>query len=170
VTDGVLIRAAAPADRDRVAALLAASYGELLAGSYPPELLRAAMPALTLPNDHLLASGRFFFAIDEDRLVGCGGWSFVLPGQDGDDLAATGSVAHLRHFAVHPAAARRGIGHRLLARSRAEARVAGARELEALAPRNAVSFYARAGMVEQARVDVPIGGVKFPAVVMRGPS
>lgn len=162
------LRATTASDEPAIAALLARSYGVLLVAAYAPAVLRAALPAITRPNPVLLRSGRYLVALDGAAPVGCGGWSFALPGRDDDGPPpAPTAVAHVRHVAVDPAAARRGIGRLLLERCHRDAAAAGARELEVLSTLNAVPFYEAAGYVQVEERTVPIGGVDFPCVLLR---
>ena len=120
------LRTADPRDFTAVSALLAASYAELFAVAYEPQVLARALPLMTKANAQLLASGRFYLAqTEQGALIGCGGWSIEQPG--------TGKIrpgeGHIRHFATHPDWTRRGVGGALLARCLQDARAAGDREL-----------------------------------------
>ncbi|MBA4174894.1 MAG: GNAT family N-acetyltransferase, partial [Hyphomicrobium sp.] len=53
------IRVATPEDREAVTRLLQRSYPALMAGSYEPAVLAAALPLMTQANPALLASGTF---------------------------------------------------------------------------------------------------------------
>lgn len=101
------LRTASSDDRAAVSDLLGLSYRALMAGAYPDDLLALALPMITKANPVLLASGRY--AVIEDdagRLIACGGWSLERPGS-GEVVT---DLAHIRHFAVHPDAVRRGLG------------------------------------------------------------
>ena len=59
------IRVATPEDREAVTRLLQRSYPALMAGSYEPAVLAAALPLMTQANPALLASGTFVVAVAE---------------------------------------------------------------------------------------------------------
>lgn len=62
-------------------------------------------------NPVLLASWTYYVAEQRSgELVGCGGWAIPSPGS-GEIVEGE---AHLRHFAVRPEWARRGIGSALM--------------------------------------------------------
>lgn len=156
------VRIATPDDAPGVTACLSASYGELLRATYAPDLLARALPLMTTANPALLASGSFF-VVDDDGIVGCGGWSFERPG--------TGEVepglAHLRHFAVHPRHVRRGVGRALLDHTLATATAAGALRFECYATLGSEPFYTQLGFTPVRSMLVPMGpDVQVPGVLM----
>lgn len=165
----IRIRVATPDDADGVTRLLQASYPTLMAPAYPPEMLAPALVLMTRANPALLACGTFFVAEDEaGTIVGCGGWTPGRPGpKTGPDDATTG---HVRHFAVHPAALRRGVGRALIARTIEDARAAGMTRLSCASSLVAVEFYASAGFTAIARMTVELKeGVPILAVDMERP-
>jgi GNAT superfamily N-acetyltransferase len=118
---GYTIQIASPMDAGAISALFARSYGALLVNDYAPDMLDRAMPFLTKPNPDLLASGTYYKAIADDGVVvGAGGWTAVRPGSDQDDIKA--GLAHVRHFAVDPDHARKGIAKALFDRCVADAK------------------------------------------------
>jgi GNAT superfamily N-acetyltransferase len=160
----LVVRPATPADAAAVGELLAASYGALLAPAYPPDVLAAALPAMTRANPGLLACGTWYLAEAGGALAGCGGWTFEPPGRR---RAWRLNEAHARHFATHPRWTRRGVGSALLRRSLAVARACGARRMWADASLAAVEFYAAHGFDRLRRVVLTMGGgVPFDAVRM----
>jgi GNAT superfamily N-acetyltransferase len=158
------IRVASPTDSASVAALLATSYGVLLATRYDSDILRRALPHLSKANPTLLLSGTYYVAEWESgNLAGCGGWTAAAPGS-GEIIEGQ---AHIRHFATHPAWIRRGIGAALLARCLRDARRVGVRKLLCLSTLNAEPFYRASGFDTIAPVDVPMGpGLRFPGLLM----
>ena len=156
------VRIATPEDTAGVSACLEASYGELLRDAYAPDLLQRALPLMTRANPVLLAAGTFY-VVDDDGIVGCGGWTFERPGTG----EVEADLAHLRHFAVHPRHVRRGIGRALLEHSLLAATAAGARRFECYATRVSEPFYAALGFVRERSMFVPMGaGVRLPGVMM----
>ena len=71
---------ASPANFASVAALLATSYGDLLATRYDSDILRRALPHLSRANPTLLLSGTYYVAeYEPGNLIGCGGWTVEAP-------------------------------------------------------------------------------------------
>lgn len=155
-------RVAVPEDATALAGMLETACSVLMARHYDAATLRAALPSLARPNPVLLASGGFYVAEDDDaHIVACGGWSAERPGS-GETVPG---LAHIRHFATHPAVAGRGIGRRLYAVCEAAARAAGVARFECHASLNAEGFYAALGFTSVGTITIPIAG-GFPAVVM----
>ena len=115
-------------------------------------------------NPELLNSGTFYVAVsDENRLLGCGGWTAAAPGS-GDINPGTG---HIRHFATHPDALRQGAGTAIMARCEVAARAAGLTKLECLSSLQAEPFYASQGFHALERKTVLLAGrVSFAVVDM----
>ena len=166
MTDPPALRVATPRDRAAVSALLARSYPVLLAADYPPDTLAAALPHLTEVRAELLASGRYFVVDAGGVLLAAGGWSAERP----TDGGTTQGEGHVRHVVTDPAALRRGLARRIVARAIAEASEAGLSRLVSLSTRTAVPFYAKLGFVDATPGDIALaGGTVFPAVRMIRP-
>ncbi len=155
-----------PDDESRVSALLLASYAVLMADAYDAGVLAAALPRMTRANPRLLGSGTFYVVDGPDAsIVGCGGWTLATPGTD----TSTAGVAHLRHFATHPAYTRRSVGRLVYDRCAASARLAGADRFHAYSSLTAVPFYASMGLAPVRDFDLSLGDdVKLPAKLMEG--
>lgn len=159
-----LVRPATLADEAAVTGVLSRSYPALLAAHYDADLLARALPLMVRANPKLLASGTYHVACEADgTMLGCGGWTPERPGT-GEIVSGLG---HLRHFGVDPGATRRGVGARLLAHCIAEAEARGVREIECYATLSAEPFYQSAGFVTIGPIDVDMGGVLFPSLVMK---
>lgn len=160
-----LIRTATVADADAVSTLLQTSYSKLLATSYNSDILLSALPVMIKANPALLASGTYYVAETEPNvLVGCGGWTPAKPG--GGEIVE--GEAHIRHFAIHPAWTRHGIGTSILARCINDARILGIRKLHCFSTWNAEPFYRAAGFQTVGPIDVLMGQtIVFPAVLMQ---
>ena len=163
MTADISIRVAHPDDAEAVTAVLQDGYPGPMASAYDAAILERALPAMTLANPALLASGTYHVAEVEGQVVGCGGWTFERP--------ATGeiepSVAHLRHFGTRARWAGRGIGRRLYERCEAEARAAGVTMFECYSSLNAELFYTALGFERIAPIDVAMSnGAVLPSVQM----
>lgn len=161
----ITIRRAGPGDLAAVDRLLARSYPRLLAADYPPSVMVLAVPIIARARPELLASGRYFLAVDAtDRVVGSGGWSLGHPGGRG---SAAGDTGHVRHVATDPDLIRQGVGRKLMVEAMADAARAGVRRMECLSTRTAVPFYAALGFRVVGQIDVPLQpGILFPAIRM----
>jgi N-acetylglutamate synthase-like GNAT family acetyltransferase len=159
------IRLATPDDELQVSDLFALCYPQLMARSYRPDVLAAALPKMIRANPALLRSGRFYVATStKGKIVGCGGWTAERPGT-GETIIGR---AHIRHFATHPAWLRCGIGRALYSSCEQAAVSAVASEFECLASLNARDFYHSLGFIAVHEVSVPMGdAVTFPAILMK---
>jgi GNAT superfamily N-acetyltransferase len=159
----ITIRAATPDDLDMLGQLIAASYATLDDGSYEPERIAAAMPAISKANPALLASGTYFVAEVDGEAAGCGGWTREKPGSG--EIAE--GVAHIRHFATHPAHLRKGVARALLHHCLREAADAGITTMKSQSTLPAEPFYAAAGFRRIRVIEVETAkGVTLPAVDM----
>ena len=157
------IRAATPADRAMLDALIAASYAALDDGLYDRAALAAAMPAMSKANPKLLGSGTYYVVEIDGEPAACGGWTREAPHtgmiEDG--------VGHIRHFATHPAHLRKGAARALLDHCLSEASAAGVRVMKSQSTLPAERFYAGAGFRRVRPIEVESGpGVMLPAIEM----
>lgn len=160
------IRIALPVDAAAVTELLLRTYPTLMASSYDAGLLAAALPVMTRANPELLASGKYYVAEEDGRLVGCGGWSLDQPGSGRIEAG----LSHLRHFATDPEMTRRGIGRSIILRCAADAAAHGTTRFQAFAGLNAEPFYRSLGLKRLAVFDLAMGPTAtLPAVLMEGP-
>jgi putative acetyltransferase len=95
----------------------------------------------------LLGQGGFWVAEQDARILGVGGWS-----PDGLEP----DVAWLRYLFVHPEAARRGIGRRLVEQAESAAQAAGRPRLHVWASLNALGFYRALGYRSKRRALWPV--------------
>lgn len=155
---------ASEADAADIQALLQTCYPPLMAEAYPPEILLAALPLMTLANPTLLASGRYHLARDATgRLLGAGGWS----PEDPASKEVVPELGHIRHFAVLPEATGQGIGRALFDQCLRQSQQAGITAFNCYSSLNAEGFYAALGFADQGPVSVPMGKAGFfPALLM----
>jgi N-acetylglutamate synthase-like GNAT family acetyltransferase len=160
----ITIRAATRADISEIDALLARSYPRLLKPDYLPSVLVTAIPRISRAQPALIASGTYYVVLDEDRIVGAGGWTAARPG--GRD--AEPGRANVRHVVTDDRMVRRGIGRALMTHVFATARRAGMTWMHCLSTRTAVPFYSAMGFAAIGETTISLGpGVDFPAVEMR---
>ena len=161
----MVVRPTTRDDHARVSALLAASYPDLMRTGYDASVLQAALPLMTQANPTLLSSGTYYVAEStEGHVIGCGGWTSERPG-DRDIVAG---LAHIRHFATHPAWTGRGIGRRIYGVCEEQARTYDILQFECYASLNAEGFYTSLGFEAAERLDVPMGPtLMFPSILMR---
>lgn len=165
MTSTIELRLATPGDVDVLTALLAASYARL-AEAYDPVLFAKALPLMAAANPKLLASGTYHVALVDGQPAGCGGWTLDPPGGG----SRIDGVAHIRHFATHPAHLRKGVGRHLLDRCFDEAHQAGAVAMRAWSTLPGEAFYSAAGFVRLRPIDVPMGpGITLPSIEMERP-
>ena len=162
----VNIRTATANDEELLTRLIAASYARLDNGAYEAGVFAAALPLMSRANPKLLSSGTYYIAECDGEPAACGGWTMEKPGS-GEIVVG---VAHIRHFATHPAHLRKGLARLLLERCLAEATEAGMRLMKSQATLPAEAFYAAAGFRRVGPIDVEMGpGVALPAVDMERP-
>jgi GNAT superfamily N-acetyltransferase len=164
----ITLRLAVPGDLAAVDALLQRSYPRLLAPDYPPSVMVTAVPLIARARPELLASGRYFLAVGDGKVVGAGGYSLAAPAgrgaPEGDQSQGTG---HIRHVATDPGLVRRGIGSALLRAVFAAAAQEGVEVFECLSTRTAEAFYATHGFRRIGLLDIPLAdGIRFPAIRM----
>ena len=158
------LRPTTVSDQELIGNLLAASYPILMREAYPDDVLQQALPAMTRANLELLSSDTFYMVEEANgQAVGCGGWTLERPG--------TGQVekglAHVRHFATHPAFTGNGIGRTIFQHCAEQARMAGVARFECYSSLNAEGFYASLGFVSVEQFDVQMGPtLNFSAVRM----
>ena len=159
----VTLRRARLDDLTAVDRLLARSYPRLLAADYPPSVMVLAVPIIARARPELLASGRYFLALDQQGMaVASGGWSPARA-----DAGAGVAIGHVRHVATDPDCTRQGIGRRLMREVMEDAARAGVRQLDCLSTLTAVPFYAALGFRAVGPRQVQLApAIVFPAVRM----
>lgn len=157
------LRPATKADLAAVDRLLTDSYPRLLAADYAPSVLVTALPIINRAQPGLVTSGRYFLALQGDRLLAAGGWSLSAPGNG----AATAGIGHVRHVVTDWRHQRQGIGRALMTAVLADARAAGATGMDCLSTLTAERFYASMGFRSLGPVTVALRpGIDFPAIRM----
>jgi len=140
-----------------------------------PEQVRVSHAVMGL-DTQLIRDGTYFVVEEEDRIAGCGGWSWRSTLYGGDEsmvlrepeaLDPAVDAARIRAMYTDPDFARRGVG-RLVIRLCEEAAVsAGFRKATMMATMAGVPLYTACGYVEVEPVlSGPINGVRVPLVQM----
>lgn len=159
----VTLRTTTPDDLAEIDALFARAYLVLLKPDYPPSVLVTALPLISRAQPKLLASGTFYCAEVEGKIVGAGGWTPGAPG----GARADRNVGHVRHLVTDQAFTRQGIARALMTHVFDAAAQAGMEILRCQSTRTAVPFYQAVGFRVLGEITVPLrAGIDFPAVSM----
>ena len=106
---------------------------------------------MTRAQPSLLESGTYYVAETTDGLVvGCGGWTRERPGSG----EVQPGLGHVRHFGVHPAWARQGIGSLIYHRCVADAKAARVERFECFSSLNGEAFYSALGFTSLEHIDL----------------
>jgi GNAT superfamily N-acetyltransferase len=171
----IRIRTAVLEDADEIAALARDSVVGLSNSYYRATEVQSAAICITTPDLQLILDGTMLVAVDDDLIVGCGGWSKRSKLYTGSESNAEAEVlldpskdpARIRAFFVSPTMARRGIGKALYNACCQAAQNAGFSRLELTATLPGVPFYERLGFVSCDPVELPlVDGTALPAVRM----
>jgi len=138
-----------------------------------PEQISASEAGMGL-DTQLIEDGTYFCAWMDERLVGCGGWSFRSTLYGGNHSAGRDSArldpaidrARIRAMYTHPEFARRGIGTRILDKAEYAAQAEGFTALEMVATLAGEPFYARHGYKVENRWLDENGSVPVPLLTM----
>jgi GNAT superfamily N-acetyltransferase len=175
----VSIRTAQPEDRPALERLLQRSVRGLSVDYYTPRQIESALLYVFGVDTQLIADGTYFvaeLADENNRIVGCGGWSKrrTLFGGDqlksGEDdlLDPATEAARIRAFFIDPDFARRGIGRKLIEACEKAAAGAGFKRFELGATLPGEPMYAAVGYTAIEREDhaMPDGEV-LPVIIMK---
>lgn len=167
-------RPATLADLPALESLMAASIRKLI-GAYLDESRVAASFEIMGVDTQLIEDGTYYVVSDDERIVGCGGWSRRATlfggdhsrGRDARLLDAAAEPARVRAMYTHPDFARRGIGRLLLSLCETAAMKEGFRSLELAATVAGEPLYLAAGFAVLERFEVSTStGVTLPLARM----
>ena len=163
--DPLIVRVADPEDTVRINALFQASYPVLWNGVYERSVLDVVLPLFCRAQPQLLEAGTFFLAEDRasGRVLGVGGWHRQRSGSP-ESVPGEG---HVRHFAVHPSAVRRGVGRAIMNAVLDSSAAEGVETLHCTSSLTAGAYYTAFGFRETGRITLPVAGVEFPVIEMR---
>jgi GNAT superfamily N-acetyltransferase len=127
-------------------------------------------------DTQLVKDGTYFMIESDDRIAGCGGWSFRATLYGGDDsvvareparLDPTTDAAKVRAMYTDPDFTRRGIGSRILALCENAARAAGFARVELMGTAAGVPLYLAQGYIASDEQQYArIGDVEIPLLRM----
>jgi len=168
-------RLATADDIPAIAALMDRAIAALQHDFLTPEQVAASRLSMGL-DTQLIEDGTYFVVIADDRIGGCGGWSFraTLYGgnhsvslRDGTVLDPATDAARIRAMYTDPDFTRRGIGRMILRVCENAARDAGFARAEMMATLAGEPLYRACGYDVIERVDKMNGsGVPVPGVRM----
>jgi GNAT superfamily N-acetyltransferase len=155
--------------------LIPLSVKTLQAAHYSLAQMEAALGPVFGVDRQIIRDDTYFVAAQQDRIVGCGGWSFrkTLFGGDrdrpGEDamLEPKRDAARIRAFFIHPDFARRGIGRSILIACEVAIQKTAFPSAELVATLMGESLYASFGYGVVERFEVPLpSGLTLPVVRM----
>jgi GNAT superfamily N-acetyltransferase len=154
------IRLATAGDIPALEKLIPASARALSLDDYSERQIEAAIRYVFGVDSQLIRDGTYYVAVDDELIVGCGGWSWrrTLYGGDqrpmgaGSLLDPTADAARIRAFFVAGSHARQGIGGRILAACESAALEKGFSRLELMSTLPGIPFYRKCGFQPVERV------------------
>ena len=168
-------RKALDGDVQAIEALISLSMEKLLSAVLAPAQVAKSYASMGL-DSQLIDDGTYFVVLDEDVLVGCGGWSRRRTLFGGDHANQRDNsfadpkteAAKIRAMYTHPDHARRGIGTMLLELSETAAKAEGFRQMELGATASGLPLYKKFGYVVVGDIsEVYEDGVIVPNFLMR---
>lgn len=172
------IQQAVPANIPALKQLISDSVRHLNAPDYTAQQIESALQHIYGVDSQLIEDGTYYVAVQNGRLIGCGGWSKRKTLYGGDQAKAAPDedtlldpktdAAKIRAFFVLPHFARQGIGRALMSVSETAAYQAGFKKLELMATLTGEPLYAASGfeVLEQLTLTLP-DGARFPVTRMR---
>jgi GNAT superfamily N-acetyltransferase len=170
------LRKATSDDEAAIVEVIAASVRGLAKGFYADRQIELSIRSVFGVDHQLIADETYFVAEANDRIVGCGGWSFrkTLYGASGyafsrepERLDPATEAAKIRAFFVHPDAARNGIGRAILNACESEALESGFQAAEMMATLPGVPLYEACGYAGSETISVPLeNGVSIECIKM----
>lgn len=170
-------RIALMSDLPELRTVMEMAIRELVGAFLDPARVEASFEIMGV-DTQLIEDGTYFAIEDDDRIVGCGGWSrrATLFGgshfkqRDARLLDPATESARVRAMYTHPVYARRGIGRLVLTLCEAAAATEGFRNLELMATVAGEPLYSAYGFTVIERVEVSTSkGVKVPGTRMGKP-
>ena len=173
-----IIRKAIVSDQAEIEQLIAESVRGLSREDYSARQIELSIKSVFGVDTELITDGTYFVAeSEEQKIVGCGGWSkrkmlygasLYESSRDSAELDPETDAAKIRAFFIHPAWARKGIGRAILEKCEREAKSFGFRSAEMMSTLPGIKLYSACGYAGDERVGVPVGeGEEIICVRMR---
>jgi len=172
----VLLRKAETADIPEIERVMRESLVGLGRRTYDARQIASSLEHIAHIDRNLITDGTYFVALDDEVIVGCGGWSrrgklyAGSAAQGGEDrlLDPATEPARVRAMFVVPSHARRGIGREILRQCEEEARAAGFRSVELMAMLSGREMYSACGYEAVEDVEPPLAdGTPLPLTRMK---
>lgn len=166
-------RLATTADLPQLRAIMALAIETLQHDFLDPAQVQASHAVMGL-DTQLIEDGTYF-VIEDDGIVGCGGWGRrrTLYGGDhsislrsNDLLDPTSEPARIRAMYTHPDHVRRGIGRMVLALSEKAAAREGFKRCELMSTLAGEPLYAACGYTRVRDEQASVDGVIVPLILM----
>jgi GNAT superfamily N-acetyltransferase len=162
-------------DLDALHTLMARSIAQNQSAFLTPAQIAASDKVMGL-DTQLVRDGTYFIIESENRIAGCGGWSFRATLYGGDDsvvareparLDPASDAAKVRAMYTDPDFIRRGIGSRILRLCEDAAKQAGFTRAELMGTAAGVPLYLAQGYVASAEQEFArVGDVEIPLLRM----
>lgn len=171
---GVTVRLATEGDLPAIAAIIERAVTGLQRDYLSPSEIEASRQFMGV-DTQLLRDATYFCALVDDRIAGCGGWSWrrTLFGGDGaGDLIDPAPLdpltepARIRAMYTDPAFVRRGVGMAIITAGEDAARAAGFRMIELMSTLSGEPLYRRCGYRAEGE---PVFYADVPLIPMRKP-
>jgi GNAT superfamily N-acetyltransferase len=172
---GFTHRLASLEDLDALREVMRRSIETLQDEFLTPRQVRASHKVMGL-DAQLVRDGTYFIVESEDRIAGCGGWSWRSTLYGGDDslvprephaLDPATEPARIRAMYTDPGFARRGVGRLVISLCEEAAMRAGFSRATMMATMAGVPLYRACGYVEaESAVTVTVDGIRVPLVRM----
>lgn len=169
----MLIRLATRDDIPAIESLQQDSIEKLQIGYLTPEQIEASKAGMGL-DTQLIDDGTYFCVVEDDTLIGCGGWSFRKTlyggnhsqGRDAAELDPETDRARIRAMYTHPDHTGRGVGRLVIEEAEKAAREKGFIALEMAATMAGVPFYLKCGYTIEREWEDTNGAVPVPLRTM----
>jgi len=167
------LRIATFADVEAIKALMHLAISELQKGYLTEEQIAASFSGMGL-DTQLIEDQSYFCVIEDDILVGCGGWSRRATlyggnhsaGRNAELLDPAQDRARIRAMYTHPDHTRRGIGKMIIDAGENAAKAEGFKALEMAATMAGVPFYKKCGYHIESEWEDKNGMVPVPLCTM----
>jgi GNAT superfamily N-acetyltransferase len=150
---GLSVHIATDRDLPAIAAIIERAVSGLQSDFLLPAQVEASRRFMGV-DTQLVRDATYFCAVIEDRIAGCGGWSWrrtLFGGDEAGDLIDPAPLdpatepARIRAMYTHPDYVRRGVGMAILNAAEDAARAAGFREIELMSTLAGEPLYRRCG-------------------------